>query len=96
MEKSVILIFFMNDDVFVLTFAILDKCSYISTTEKILNENGQFSKLDIPRKELVGKLTHFMALISFDTPLKHQKISGFLMFSVGINRDSDMKWRLIR
>ena len=70
MEKSIILIFFMNDDVFVLTFAILDKCSYISTIEKILNENGQFSKLDIPRKELVGKLTHFMALISFDTPLK--------------------------
>ena len=96
MEKSVILIFFMNDDVFVLIFAILDKCSYISTIEKILNENGQFSKPDIPRKELVGKLTHFMALISFDTPLKHQKISGFLMFSVGINRDSDMKWRLIR
>ena len=51
MEKSVILIFFMNDDVFVLTFAILDKCSYISTIEKILNENGQFSKFDIPRKD---------------------------------------------
>ena len=29
-------------------------------------------------------LTHFMPLISFDTPLKHQKT---LMFSGGIKRD---------
>ena len=28
-------------------------------------------------------LTHFMPLISFDTPWKHQKNSGFLMFSGG-------------
>ena len=32
-------------------------------------------------------LTHFMSLISFDTPWKHQKTSGFLMFSGGIKRD---------
>ena len=32
-------------------------------------------------------LTHFMPLISFDTPLKHQKTSGFLMFSGVIKRD---------
>ena len=32
-------------------------------------------------------LTHFMPLISFDTPWKHQKTRGFLMFSVGIKRD---------
>ena len=28
-------------------------------------------------------LTHFMPLISFDNPWKHQKNSGFLMFSGG-------------
>ena len=32
-------------------------------------------------------ITHFMPLISFDTPWKHQKTSGFLMFSGGIKRD---------
>ena len=33
------------------------------------------------------ELTHFVPLISFDTPWKHQKTSGFLMFSGGITRD---------
>ena len=32
-------------------------------------------------------LTHFVPLISFDTPRKHQKTSGFLMFSEGIKKD---------
>ena len=33
------------------------------------------------------ELTHFMLLISFDTPWKHQKTKDFLMFSGGIKRD---------
>ena len=37
-------------------------------------------------------LTHFMWLVSFCTPWKHQKIKGFLMFSGGIERASGMKW----
>ena len=36
--------------------------------------------------EFMKKLTHFMPLISFDTPWK-QKTRGFLMFSGGIKRD---------
>ena len=32
-------------------------------------------------------ITHFMPLISFDTPWKNQKTSGLLMFSDGIKRD---------
>ena len=32
-------------------------------------------------------LNHFMPLISFDTPWKHQKTRGFPMFSGGIKRD---------
>ena len=31
-----------------MTVVILDKCSYITTIEKILNGNSKFSKLDIP------------------------------------------------
>ena len=37
-------------------------------------------------------LTHFMPLISFDTPQKHQKTRGFLMFSGVIKGVSGMKW----
>ena len=32
-------------------------------------------------------LTNFMLLVSFDTPWKHQKTRGFMMFSGGIERD---------
>ena len=38
-------------------------------------------------------LTHFMPLVSFDTPRKHQKTFGFLMFSRGIERD---QWNEMR
>ena len=37
-------------------------------------------------------LTHFIPLISFCTPWKHQKTSGFLILSGCIERDSDIKW----
>ena len=45
-------------------------------------------------KNLMSKeiLTHFMPLISFDNPWKHQKTSDFLIFSRGIKRD---KWHEI-
>ena len=39
-----------------------------------------------------SSLTHFMPLVSFYTPWKHQKTIGFLMFSAGLERDSSMKW----
>ena len=32
-------------------------------------------------------LNHFMLLVSFYTPRKHQKIYGFLVFSMGIDKD---------
>ena len=37
-------------------------------------------------------LTRFMALVSFYTPLKHQKTRCFLMFSGGIERELLHKW----
>ena len=38
--------------------------------------------------------TNFMVLVSFFTPWKHQKVKGFLTFSVGIKRDQcdEMSW----
>ena len=40
-------------------------------------------------------LTHFVPLISFDTPWKHQKTRSFLMFSGGIKRDQwhEIGWK---
>ena len=35
----------------------------------------------------IQMLTHFMPLISFDTPSKYRKTRGFLMFSGVIKRD---------
>ena len=35
-------------------------------------------------------LTHFLPLVSFDTPIKYQKTIGFLMFSGGIKKEP---WR---
>ena len=36
---------------------------------------------------LIITLTHFIPPASFDTPLNHQRIKGFVMFSGGIERD---------
>ena len=36
--------------------------------------------------------THFIALVSFDTPWKHEKTSGFLMFSGGVERPVAWNW----
>ena len=38
-------------------------------------------------KQVGNALTHFMPLISFDTPWKHQKTSGLQTFSGGIKTD---------
>ena len=40
------------------------------------------------KKQSCGLLTHFMSLISFDTPWKHQKASDFLMFYRGYQKGS--------
>ena len=51
---------------------------------------------DKPKRALYGNLrctlTHFMPLVSFYTPWKHQKTSGFFMLFRGIERASGMKW----
>ena len=42
-------------------------------------------------------LTHFMPVLSFYTPWKHQETFGFLMFSGGVESDQwhDMVWSQI-
>ena len=47
-----------------------------------------YSKFVYSEREFVSySLIHFMPLVSFYTSWKHQKISGFLMFLGGIERD---------
>ena len=47
-----------------------------------------YAKYQITTEYLTGiSLTHFMPLVPFYIPWKHQKTSDFLMFSVGIERD---------
>ena len=41
------------------TVVILDKCSFISATEEILNDNAQFAKLAIPTG---NEINHIMNL----------------------------------
>ena len=40
------------------TVAILDKCSYISAIEEILNDNSKFSKLDIPAGKEINHIVN--------------------------------------
>ena len=47
----------------------------------------EFNVLAVDSNMLKLLLTHFMPLVSFDTPWKHQRTKGFLMFSGGIEKD---------
>ena len=40
------------------TVVILDKCSYISAIEEILNENSKFSKLNIPAGKEINHIVN--------------------------------------
>ena len=55
----------------------------------ILNIFLEFTSINtkVFRELLPTLLTHFMPLTSFDTPWKHQKTRGVLMFSEGIKSD---------
>ena len=55
-----------------------------------------WSNIKIIYNCLTTHLTHFMPLISFDTPWKHQNTSGFLIFSGGIKRDQWHAWNELK
>ena len=42
--------------------------------------------------DVLYNLTYFIPLVSFYTPWKHQKTSGFLIFSGDIEREQCMEW----
>ena len=70
-----------------------------SVTWRLISQNWSVTLIVVFRKkktstlmlilmnQLTWQLTHFMSMISFDTPWKHQKTSGFLMFSGGTEKD---------
>ena len=51
------------------TVMILDKCSYISTIEEILNDNSTFSKLDIPAGKGINHIVNFEKRITSELKL---------------------------
>ena len=52
------------------------------------NDMRNLANFDLTLENLkICTLTHFIPLISFDTPWKHQKTRGFRMFSGAIKRD---------
>ena len=64
-------------------------------TKKIMIKHDRYFKYNVYYKVRCNiqlfvsssGLTHFMPLVPFDTPWKHQKTSGFLMCSGGFERD---------
>ena len=61
-----------------------DICGNLSS-HSLTEEIRLYSSLTLYR--LWDSVKYFMPLISFDTPWKHQKTKGFLIFSEGIKRD---------
>ena len=55
------------------TVVILDKCSYISATEEILNDNSKFSKLDIPAGKEINHIVNLEKRITSELKLLKDK-----------------------
>ena len=52
---------------------ILDKCSYISAIEEILNDNSKFSKLDIPAGKEINHIVNLEKRITSELKLLKDK-----------------------
>ena len=55
------------------TVVILDKCSYISAIEEILNDNSKFSKLDIPAGKEINHIVNLEKRITSELKLLKEK-----------------------
>ena len=53
---------------------ILDKCSYISAIEEILNDNSKFSKLDIPAGKEINHIVNLEKRITSELKLLKDKV----------------------
>ena len=59
------------------TVVILDKCSYISAIEEVLNDNSKFSKLDIPAGKEINLIVNLEKRITSELKLlKDKEIIG--------------------
>ena len=59
------------------TVAILDKCSYISAIEEIINDNSKFSKLDIPAGKEINHIVNLEKRFTSELKLlKDKEIIG--------------------
>ena len=52
---------------------ILDKCSYVSLIEEILNDNSKFSKLDIPASKEINHIINLEKRINSKLKLLKSK-----------------------
>ena len=52
---------------------ILDKCSYISAIEEILNDNSKFSKLDIPAGKEINHIVNLEKRVTSELKLLKDK-----------------------
>ena len=52
---------------------IIDKCSYISSIEEILNDNSKFSKLDIPGSKEINHIINLEKRITSELKLLTSK-----------------------
>ena len=55
------------------TDVILDKCSYLSAIEEILNDNSKFSKLDIPAGKKINHIVNLEKRITSELKLLKDK-----------------------
>ena len=55
------------------TVVILDKCSYISMIEEILNENSKFTKLDTPAGKEMNHIVNLEKKITSELKLLKDK-----------------------
>ena len=52
---------------------ILDKCSYVSATEEILNDNSNFSKFDIPAGKEINHIVNLEKRVTSELKLLKDK-----------------------
>ena len=64
------------------TVVILDKCSYISAIEEILNDNSKFSKLDIPAGKEINHIVNLEKRITSELKLLKEKLLTNLLTKV--------------
>ena len=78
------------------TIVILDKCSYISAIEEILNDNSKFSKLDIPAGKEINHIVNLEKRITSELHLQQLmnllSLIHFILLKKLVNRIPTYTW----